>query len=332
MTLQKSLLFLALAVVASLLWASPILAASPPASSSIIKTQSFTLGPLHVDKIYPAMTGPVLQETVHLGDASAEGNIWITSYRVDVLDDKGDDASARYLCHASASLGMNGGADMQQYILTVSQGMAEMNMPPGYAIKTPNVTQNAFLMAQALNDDAKTDLTLRYKMTFRYAGDAEAKRLMLKPLRQVMIFVSAADVKSQTPAGAHGDDTFCAHGPGMRSLMGAGPTLFYVPPGRHEYHSSISLGGQTIHFIKLHLHAYGESLALIDKTANRVLWKGWGETDIAQGALTKTDFYSSAEGLKIEASHQYELVTVYNNTTGQPVDAMALLRLYVSDN
>jgi hypothetical protein len=89
---------------------------------------------------------------------------------------------------------------------------------------------------------------------------------------------------------------------------------------------------QTIHFIKLHLHAYGESLALIDKTDGKTLWKGWGESDVAQDALTKTDFYSSTEGLKIKASHQYELVTVYNNTTKHPVDAMAVLRLYVSDD
>ena len=47
--------------------------------------------------------------------------------------------------------------------------------------------------------------------------------------------------------------------------------------------------------------------------------------------LTDVDYYSSTEGFKIDPSHEYAVKTVYNNTTDKLTDAMAVLRIYLSD-
>jgi len=111
--------------------------------------------------------------------------------------------------------------------------------------------------------------------------------------------------------------------------------MFYVPPGRHSYSSIIpsqQLSDFTIHFIKLHLHTYGESLSLVDDTAHKTLWKGLGTTDAKTTMLTETDHYSSSTGIRIDPSHVYRLETIYNNPSNHLIDAMAIVRLYVEDN
>ena len=41
--------------------------------------------------------------------------------------------------------------------------------------------------------------------------------------------------------------------------------------------------------------------------------------------------YSSVEGIPIYADHEYEIVSVYDNPTDEPQDAMAVMFLYMLD-
>ena len=70
------------------------------AQSPAVKTSSHILGPVHVREKYISMTGPVVQ-----GSATLEGPVWVTGFRVDVLNDKGESESPEYLCHAWVTLG-----------------------------------------------------------------------------------------------------------------------------------------------------------------------------------------------------------------------------------
>ena len=277
-----------------------------------IRTQTITLGPVRVNKVYPIMVGPSVGEAAHVGDEELGDDIWVIGYRVDVMDSKGAPQTLAHLCHAWAY-----DVDRPKMgLMTVSQGMAEMDLPKGYAIRLENKLGNVMLSAQTMNDDPAVDKTLSFKMTFRYVESPEGVRMGLKPLRQVAVWVKPDDV---SPEHFSKDDA-----------------LFYVPPGFHEYHSQIRdplfYTGGTIHMIKLHLHAYGESVALFDKTTGKVVWKGYGKTDPDRHIVVKTDSYSSSEGIKTDKTHDYELIATYNNTTATPVDAMALLRLYVASD
>ena len=50
------------------------------------------------------------------------------------------------------------------------------------------------------------------------------------------------------------------------------------------------------------------------------------------GSIESTPFYSSAEGLPIYHDHDYNLVSVYNNTTSSDQDAMAMMYVYMKGN
>jgi hypothetical protein len=45
--------------------------------------------------------------------------------------------------------------------------------------------------------------------------------------------------------------------------------------------------------------------------------------------LLGVDSYSSTTGIPIHKDREYELTTVYHNPTDAPIDAMAVMRLYV---
>ncbi len=43
------------------------------------------------------------------------------------------------------------------------------------------------------------------------------------------------------------------------------------------------------------------------------------------------DYYSSEEGIPVFADHEYELVSVYDNSSGKPQDSMAVMYIYMLD-
>lgn len=311
---------------------APARADEPQPEDAALRTGTFTLGPLHVDRKYPSMTGPSKTGRVTIGSDEKSQNIWIKSFRVDVSDDAGAPVSSEYLCHSWVVLGKPQLGD--QRLMTVSQGLEEMKFPQGFAIKAENAAKNASILAQALNNNDDIDKKLSYTLTVHYVDDADAEKYALKPLRTVTVAVMAKD--TNTAPSSSGD--ICTTQDGMLEPMPAGMSSlvhFNVPPGRHEYKSPIDrtnpiyMGGN-IHYIKLHLHPYGESVTLTDKTNGKTVWHGKTIKDKNKAALTDADFYSSVEGIKIEPAHEYEITTVYNNTSNSVTDAMAVLRLYVA--
>ena len=81
----------------------------------------------------------------------------------------------------------------------------------------------------------------------------------------------------------------------------------------------------------MHLHPYGESMELKDKTTGRTFWKGAAKSHAERAILLATDSYSSRDGIPLFKDHAYELTTVYNNPSSKPITAMAALWMYVKD-
>jgi hypothetical protein len=101
----------------------------------------------------------------------------------------------------------------------------------------------------------------------------------------------------------------------------AGSHSFDLPPGRSERYWEgrpsvaariLALGG--------HLHKYGVSLRLEDRTTNEVLWEAKPDTD-ADGDIAAIPIkkFLWNFGLSIYADHVYRLVAVYDNPTGAPI-------------
>ena len=47
--------------------------------------------------------------------------------------------------------------------------------------------------------------------------------------------------------------------------------------------------------------------------------------------IDHVDYYSSESGIPLYKDHEYELLSVYNNTTSSDQDVMAVMYLYVLD-
>src|SRR6185503_18461204 len=93
-----------------------------------------------------------------------------------------------------------------------------------------------------------------------------------------------------------------------------------VKPGREVNHTTVTrlmnIGyDTTIHYILVHLHPFAESLELVDLTA-----KNFKD----RIGLERVGEFSSAKGIPVFKDHAYELISVYNNTTDQDQDAMAV--------
>lgn len=313
--------YYALVLLALLCGAFPaILSAAEP-----IKEVSFTLDPLSIGGKTIAMSGPITNKEVSVTEDLSGEPIWIKSFAVDV-DDNGRMGTLEFLCHAWANLGSPTFDD--QRLLTVSQGHESMEFPEGFGIRLDTPGHSLNLMAQALNDNDNKAHTLTYKMKIGYMSDAEAQKAGLKNLRTLTVYVPGWRANAERgPLATAAEGEICG-------ANGKDPTMFFVPPGRHVYTAPVQnpvfqMAGN-IHYIKLHLHAYGESMSLIDKTDNKVLWKGYAKNDSGKVMISKVNNYASAEGIAINPNHKYELEAVYNNTTLKDVDAMAVLRVYVS--
>jgi hypothetical protein len=109
-----------------------------------------------------------------------------------------------------------------------------------------------------------------------------------------------------------------------------------VPPGKHNYpaiqNGQLALTKDIkVHYIWMHLHPYGESMSLKDKTTGKIIWTGKAKNIGDKAVVLETDHFSSSEGVWLYKNHQYEVLTTYNNRTSKKIDAMALLYMYYSE-
>lgn len=302
-------------------------------AADVAHTQTFTIGPMAIDKPYMSMTGPIKTERVHLGAETQTPELWVTKFKVATTDNNGAPLSSEFLCHAGIYLGEKTVAN--EGLLTISQGLDEMVLPEGFAMRVANTPNNALIMAQVLNNNGVVGKVANYQLTVTYVDAAEAAAQKLRPLREVRVAVLAKDAMPDVPT-----DELClpdekTMGKSM-SPAREGFIHFNVPPGKHEYKTALEKDhpiyhGGTVHYIKLHLHPYGESITLMDTTTKTPVWKGHVDNATGRRALTDVDYYSSTEGIKIDPTHKYEIISIYNNTTPKAVDAMAVLRLYLAD-
>jgi hypothetical protein len=88
----------------------------------------------------------------------------------------------------------------------------------------------------------------------------------------------------------------------------------------------------TLHYATAHLHPYGSSLALVDLTTGETLFELRAIPYADRLGIAEMESLSTTVGIPIYRHHDYELVTVYDNTSDEPVDAMASMYLYLLDN
>jgi hypothetical protein len=83
--------------------------------------------------------------------------------------------------------------------------------------------------------------------------------------------------------------------------------------------------------VAIHLHPFAESLELRDLTTKQSIYKAKTRQADHGIGLAHVDFFSSESGIPLYKDHEYEVVSVYENTSNEPQDSMAVMNLYLHD-
>jgi hypothetical protein len=309
-------------------------------------------GAMHVDKIYKSMTGPIDTRAVKLLGSRPPELLWLTGYSMDVVGEDGETPdSMEFECHSSLSWPRKPQSGLHRPVgraFTLSGGQTDLRFPPGFGL--PVWSDEVLTIAsQVLNlNRPDIDQMVRHRTRVRYVRDGDLTKPM-KPLVQrgtfVMVSLKDGAVYSVEDPNETIAEASCQEGAVPPNVEGhvykddlnrpfAGHWV--VPPGRHEYHMLVTEQMQlpydtTLHFIGVHVHPYSESLELRDLNTGETVWKSEQRNLTGRVGLEWIDYFSQEKGLPIYKDHDYELISVYDNTSGKDSDGMASMFLYYLD-
>lgn len=354
---------LVLAAAAASSGALPAASAAGPAEAAAgppVHERTILSPPYRIEEKYRSMLGPYAQQDVYLVQSPEPEILWITGYETEVVDAAdGSEVSQEFMCHANLDF------DAREYmktfrmrhgvsgrVFTLSQGQQRIDFPDGFGLPILS-SQPLELTTQVLNLNLEDpDLTVRHRVRVEYVRDREVPpERPMKPLYQAAV----QGLKSLEDHGIHyglGEEHVdgALHGPscgvGMAAVSSAEETdplgrkftsHWVVEPGREVNRSLVTRflnlpWDTTAHYIAVHLHPFAESLELIDRTTGETVFRA--EVDPADGriGIDRVDHLASAEGIPLYADHEYELVSVYDNTSGEPQDSMAVMYMYLLDH
>jgi cyclophilin family peptidyl-prolyl cis-trans isomerase len=187
-------------------------------------------------------------------------------------------------------------------------------------------------------------------VTFEFVKDSELKE-PLKPLFNTSVFgmklleghdghygMGDADTVKHGPSCLPGDIAPNAHGGSVYLDQFAKKFTghWVVKPGRETNHTNVTTYlnlpyDTTLHYAAVHLHPYAESLELRDLTTGKSVFKSKARGFTDKIGLTSVSSYSSNAGIPLYKNHDYDLVSVYNNTTATDKDSMAVILLFLLD-
>jgi len=340
-----------LAAAAALAVALPLAAAQKQVLSDVYR----------IDKKYRSMEGPSGVQTVYLGDQQVPELIWVTGIKTEVVGEDGvSPAPQEFMCHVNVEIDAakhKALFNLNRYpasrLMTLSQGIFSMKTPDGFAFPMTSF-EPLIVYTQVLNHNIEhpNGIKVRHRVTFEYVRDKELTKPM-KPLfnagasgvvqlaNNPIALASTMDMPAMTDQ--HGVEHHSAADclVGMRAPNAAGMASDYVdpsgrkvtghwivPPGVQTNHSDITwfmaLPYDTkMHYAVAHLHPFAKSLSLIDSTTGETLWVAHAEGPKEGIGLTHVETFASPKGVPMHRDHKYELVSVYDNTSGTNQDSMA---------
>ena len=339
----------------------PSVAGEKGSGEAGIQSKEFLTAVHFIDAKYKSMQGPFTSQRVFLVDAPSRELLWMTGFETAMVDQSGTEPiSQEFLCHSNLdlfpdvhekALGLPA-RPFSKRVFTNSQGFQAIRFPQGFGVPIAS-DEPLLLSSQVVNHNVENArLKVRQKITVQFARDSDLDQPM-KPLfqAQAMVMVSLegheAYVGTQDPSeqlhgascivGEAAGGPLAAHKGLVEDSLGQKFTAHWViGKGRSSFRTLVTepLGLQfdtTIHYIAVHLHPFAESVELRDLTADKSLFRSQASNLRGKVGLDHVEAFSSVEGIPMFKDHDYELVTVYNNTTEEKQDSMAVMFLYLLD-
>ncbi len=335
------------------------------AASNLIAAEKQVLSKVYtIDRKYRSMEGPSSVEKVYLGSTTRPELLWITAVRTEMVAEDGTTPQLpELMCHVNVDLDANRHQALFNLsrptatrLMTLSQGMLAAKVPPGFGFPIAS-NEPLMLFTQVLNHNIEhpNNLKVRHRVTFEYLRDADLERPMkalfnLGASGMVQLKDNALALGTMMPSASDAEHHGASCLIGMRAPQAAASSADYVdpsgrhmtghwivPPGRQVNASDITwflrLPFDTrLHYAAVHLHPFAESLSVRDVTTGSVVVRSRA-TNPKQGiGLTHVETFTSVDGVPLYKDHQYELVSVYNNTSSANADSMASVFLGLEDS
>ena len=304
-----------------------------------------------IDRKYKSMEGPQSTQTIQLPETSVPELLWITGYRAVVIDSEGAaPISQEFMCHSNLDFSdvirhnKMFGRNETARVFTLSQGEVSTFFPAGFGIPILS-GEPLSLTTQVLNHNIENQkFHVKYRVTLDFVRDGDLKT----PFRPLFTRGAYGMVLLEGRDGFFGieDPDTSVHG--TSCLLGQNASTYtyedtfsrkfaghwVVKPGREVNHTLVTKVmdipfNTTIHYIAVHLHPFAESLELRDVTTGKSLFKSRARGYKNKIGIATVDHYSSRAGIAVTKDHDYEIVSVYNNTSGVDQDAMAVMYLYL---
>lgn len=319
-----------------------------------------------IDQKYRSMMGPYSQEQVRLldseapdddgGDASFDADevLWITGYRAVMVDGDGTSPQRQeFMCHSNLDIdavahrrGFDTTATFSSRLFTLSQGQQTIAFPPGFGIPV-KASEALSLTTQVLNLNAEGEqFSVRHKVTIDFVRERDLEQPLIPLFPTSAYGLQLIEGESgyfgleQPDPEKHGPGCLVGESASEHSYDDGLGRLFtghwVVPPGREVNRTLVTKVlripyDTTVHYIAVHLHPLAESLTLRDLTAGEDVFASTARNFEDRIGLAEVQAFSSVEGIQIYSDHEYELVSVYNNTTDEPQDSMAVMYIYLRD-
>jgi len=328
---------------------------APAAQTAPEYTAEVYTSDYHIDKLYPSMLGPRGRDELHLGNPTDPELVWIVGYDTEVVNAQRERVSQEFMCHANLDFDVSRYYDvfptrvpLSGRVFTLSQGQETIRFPDGFGIPYAS-TEPLVLSTQVLNLNLhEPDLHVKHHVEVRYVRDRETNPPM-RPLFQSAVqgFKALGDARyygiaqAEAEAALHGEGC----GVGMAAVdgdidpdrLGQEFTAHWVvEPGVETNRTNVTRFmnlpyDTTAHYIAVHLHPFAEYIELIDLTTGSTVYKSEVRPATDRVGILEVEHFTSAEGLPFFKDHEYELVSHYNNTSGENVDSMAVMYIYFLD-
>ena len=322
--------------------------------AAIAQTKTVLSEVYTVDRKYRSMMGPSSSQGVRLLDVEPPELLWITGYEAVMVGPDGVTPQAQeFMCHSNLDIDaedhqalMGDNPSFSTRLFTLSQGQLSVSFPPGFGIPVLS-SEELDLTTQVLNLNLEGQTAeVRHKVGIEFVRDRDVEGHMsaLFPIagygltllegEDAYFGVRRPDEEDHGPGclvGTNASDHEYDDGLG-RKFSGH----WVVPPGREVNRTLVTRlmrvpYDTTIHYIAVHLHPFAESLELRDLTTGETVFKSQARNFEDRIGLDHVDYLSSEAGLPVYAKHEYEMISVYNNTTDQDQDSMAVMYMYLRD-
>lgn len=297
------------------------------------RTTQIQTGMLPIDQIYHSMQGP--SDRVPIGFDELD---WVTAVQSEVVDfDSADALGDEFFCHSQIQ--MPSGIRL----MTMATGSEDIRFPEGFAMPVSDIVARqpeeqralSFLGMILNNHEPEIEEQARVKVNVEYFRDSDfgdgprPKKLYVTSLAMQVEDLDLYEPDPDDPPINEDVTTHCAL---VETPSGTNVGLHWlVPPGiqttRKIQKNLVPVDGR-VHFASAHLHNYGVYMRLTDLTDDKVLFQADVEHEPSRDQIANITSYSSEEGFPVKKDHVYEIEAVYNNTTDQDVDAMAMMFLY----